>query len=777
MPHAFSSSPIRLALAFGLALASVVSPTVVSTQELPAAPDTAPVVDAQTAPASARPAGARPTIGLALGGGAARGLAHIGVLEWFESNRIPVDYIGGTSMGGLVAGAYASGLSPDEIRQMMREVDWDNMFLADSPYRFKTFRRREDARAFPSQLKFGLKGGFKGPSGINPGQRIQWLLNRIALPYGTLDSFDSLPTPFRCVATDINNAEPVVLESGSLSLAMRATMAIPAVFTPVRIGDRLLVDGGALNNIPVDVVRAMGADIVIAVNVAADLDTENEPQTELSLFGVVGKTIDAMMTPPVRRALASADLVVDPDLRGLDSLDWRRSDDLADRGFAAARAMAPQLERHRLDEAAWTAFVAERARRTPSRTPTVSFIRVPGVDPADEALILEALAAKPGAAVDLPALEESLAYLTGNDRYDTVGYRLEQENGQQGLVLDVAPKNYAPPFLYIAFDLQNVNSTNFAADARARAVFADILNPGSEFRTDFTIGSNQFVGGELFVPLGQSRLFATLGGAKLFVAPRAYFDRRMVNAYRDSELVAEYRFKRTGAGLDLGFTSGRRSEVRVGFDVRDVRGRLRVGDPILPEVNGTDRFASLRWVYDGQNSPLVPTRGLYVRSGLSRFFATASPTVEAPDDAEQFWQGEVEFTWLRRVRGRDRVMLFGGGGSSFGERSVSNGFGLGGPLRLSSFSQDEVRGPNYLLGGAGYLKRMFRLPDFLGSDVLAGGWLEAGTAFDRFEDAPGEWSATGGVIIESLFGPLFAGISSGSNGGLKFYVSLGPLFR
>ena len=341
MPYRAMASLMRFLAPAACSLAALVIAAPALAQSAP------PVAPAPTAATSAppRPAAGRPTVGLALGGGAARGIAHIGVLEWLEANRIPVDYIAGTSMGGLVAGAYAAGMSPDEIRQLMREVDWDNMFLADSPYKFKTFRRREDSRLFPSQLKFGLKGGFKGPSGINPGQRIQWLLNRIALPYGTLASFDELPTPFRCVATDINNAEPVVLASGSLSTAMRATMAIPAVFTPVRIGDRLLVDGGALNNVPVDVVRAMGADIVIAVDVAADIDTENEPQTELSLLGVVGKTIDAKMTPPVRRALADATHVVDPDLRGLNSLDWRRSDALADRGFAAARAVESQLLR------------------------------------------------------------------------------------------------------------------------------------------------------------------------------------------------------------------------------------------------------------------------------------------------------------------------------------------------------------------------------------------------------------------------------------------------
>ena len=184
------------------------------------------------------PPAARPTVGLALGGGAARGIAHVGLLRWFEEHRIPVDYIAGTSMGGLIGGAYASGLSPDEIQALMKEADWDLMFLADSPFRYKTFRRKEDARAFPGQIDFGLKGGFKLPAGLNAGQQIEMLLDRIAMPYYEIKDFDELPTPFRCVATDIRKSEPLVLRSGSFSRALRATMAIPAVFTPV------VVDGG-----------------------------------------------------------------------------------------------------------------------------------------------------------------------------------------------------------------------------------------------------------------------------------------------------------------------------------------------------------------------------------------------------------------------------------------------------------------------------------------------------------------------------------------------------
>jgi NTE family protein len=761
-----------LSLVSLLVLSLLADPVVA--QPSPAEPDSdAPVAQA---PAATR----RPKIGLALGGGAARGFAHIGVLEWFEANQIPIDYVAGTSMGGLVAGAYATGMSPQEIRALMKEVDWDNMFLADSPYKFKSFRRREDARAFPSQLKFGLKGGFQVPTGVNPGQRILWLLNRIALPYGVLDSFDSLPTPFRCVATDLIKSEAVVLDKGNLSLAMRATMAIPAVFTPVQMGDRLMVDGGTLNNIPADVVRAMGADVVIAVDVAADV-TGND-KAKLTLFGVMGKTIDTMMMPGIRNALKSADFVIDPDLTGLTALDWRKSDDLAERGLAATTAMGDRLSQYRVDTAVWAAHQAERARKRATAKPEIAFVKVTGLDEDSAKLITRAVSAAPGTPVDVVELEASLANLTGNDLYDTVGYRLEYEDGKPGLVLDVTPKAYAPPFLFLAFDLQNIDSNSFAANFRGRTVFTDVVNAGSEVRADFTVGTNQYLGGELFLPVGRTHEFVTLGGGRFYFMPRVYFSRDSVNGYIDDELIAEYIVKETGGGLDVGFTSGRRSQLRVGYDIADVRARRRIGDPILPEAEGTNRYASLKFTFDGFTSPIVPTRGSHIDASLRRYFDAAQTTSSVPgledERPNQFWQGEVDYWQFFRVRGVDRLFYNLAGGTSFGEEPRGiNVFSLGGPFRVDSLNQDELRGPNFLLATTGYMKELFRLPDFLGGSVLAGAWVGAGSTFEKLDQAQFEFSGAGGLIAETLFGPMFAGVSSGSTGGFKLYVALGPLFR
>jgi NTE family protein len=713
---------------------------------------------------------ARPKIGLALGGGAARGIAHIGLLRWFEEHRIPVDHIAGTSMGGLIGGAYASGMNPDEIQALMNDADWDLMFLADSPFRYKTFRRKEDARAFPGQIDFGLKGGFKLPTGLNAGQQIELMLDRITLPYYALRDFDDLPTPFRCVATDLRKSLPIVLGSGSFARALRATMAIPAIFTPVILDEQLLVDGGTLNNVPADIVKQMGADVAIAVNVGSSTDQPPPPST---LFSVLGQTLDSMMTTATRQALKSADLIIVPDLRGLTGTDWRRTDDLVAQGYKAAEAMSATLLKYQVDAASYDEWMRTRQARRRTTVPAVSSVIVEGLPPAETRQVSAPLEARHvGRPVAREEIEDSILRISGTDRYEIISYTLRDTADGPALVVHVTPKSYGPPFLLPALDIQNIDSTSFALNLRVRVAVYDTPIRNSELRFDVGVGSDQEVGLELYKRLGHRGVF---------VAPRAYFIRHSLNGYADGEFLAEYRVKRAGLGGDIGYTTGMRTEVRLGYDEADVRARLRIGEPSLPEASGSDRVASVRWAFDGQNSPLVPSRGVRVRSAFRYYFDTPE-IVDAEDNvlqqARDVPQGEVLASWFKRVGAANRLLLGGGAGTSFGEDPGFNQFLLGGPFRLGAFNNDEIRGDNYVLGVVGVLREWFRLPDILGANVYYGGWLEQGSAFDRWRDAEYNAALSGGVILETLFGPAFLGYSQAlTEGGGRFYVALGPLLR
>lgn len=727
------------------------------------------VAAAAAGPAAAQPQ--RPRIGIALGGGTAKGLAHIGVLEWLDEHRVPVDMIAGTSMGGLIAGSYASGMTPREIRELMRTTDWDLMFLADSPYRAKTFRRKQDRRAYQARLEFGVKDGLRLSPGQNPGQLLALMLDAIALPYYSVGSFDDLPTPFRAVATDLRTSELVVLGQGSLARAMRATMAIPGVFTPVNIEPWLLVDGGALNNIPGDVTRDMGADVVVVVNVGTDRPTEQ--QVAGSLFSLLGQTVSAMMAVGIQRGLASADVVIDPDMAGLDGTSWKRVDELADRGYRAAAVMAAALERYTLSEADYAAFKAARAARRRAADAVPTSIEVTGVPEAEQQYLEDQLSGNVNRPVDASRLAGDILAIAGTDRYESLSYRLDERPGGPALSVNARPKTYGPPFVAMGLELNNISSSSFAVSLGARLTSYDTFGKGTEARTDFVVGTRQAVGLEVYRPIGLTRAF---------VAPRAYASRGLFNLVEEDRQVAEYRVTRAGLGADLGVSASRRSEFRFGVDLASVRAILRVGTPVLPEVEGWEGAARAQFTFDGQDSPTVPTRGAFVRARLTRFLSTPDRSPEKVDpalfpDPESFGQGEATLSAFAPLRGGDRAFGVLAFGSSFGARPTFNTFSLGGPLRLGAYSHDELRGANYMLAAGGLLKRTGRLPDVLGGHTFVGGWFEAGSAFNDWGAIGWKGSASIGMLLESQIGPIFAGGSLGFDGRTRLYVAIGPVFR
>ncbi len=712
----------------------------------------------------------RPKLGLALGGGAARGIAHIGLLQWLEDHRVPVDFIAGTSMGGLVGGAYASGMSPRELRELMRDADWDLIFLADSPFRYKTFRRKEDARQFPSQIELGLKNGLHLPSGLNPGQGVQSMLDRIAAPYPRLQSFDDLPTPFRAVAMDLDGAEVVVLDRGSLAEAMRATMAFPGVFTPMPLDGRLLVDGGTLDNVPADIAKDMGAEVVVAVNVSVTTDGYTPPT---NFVDVLGRSMDAMIAAAAAKALQFADLIIVPDLRGFLGTDYRRSDELIERGYEAAEAVKSSLLPYSIDAEEYEAWLGARLARKRGIMPSLDAVRVSGLSEDEGERIRSRVERRlAGRETNLDDIEEEVLRLAGTDRYETIRYALSEEGGTKTLELAIVPKSSGPPFLLPALEIQNIDSNSFALNLRGRVVLYDTLVPESEIRLDLAVGTSQEASVELY-----RRLFAT----RLFAAPRAYWNRSSLNGYdEEGELLAEYREKVAGAGLDLGLDLGLRSELRFGYDVADLRTRLQIGEPSLPEAEGRNRFASIRWTFDGQTSPVIPSRGVYSRVALRYYSDTPDIVVfgEKFEGPTNYAQLQARFSSFHRLKERHRIFYGASSGSSFGDDPGYNEFRLGGLLRLGAFHGGEVRGDNYILGLGGLLYQVMRLPDVVGANGYLGAWLEAGSAFDDWSDAAYQWNASGGFVLETFLGPFFIGGSvSLTNGEGRFYVNLGPFVR
>jgi NTE family protein len=727
-----------------------------------------PSGDDQRAPGVVPRRAERPNVGVAFGGGSARGLAHVGVIRWLEEHRIPIDVAAGTSMGGLVGGAFATGMDARELETFVTSLDWDQLFGATT-FAHKNVRRKADARAYPSRLEFGLRGGIVPPTALNSGEYVELLLGRLTAPYFDISDFDDLPTPFRTVAVDLLSAQPIVMRRGSLADAMRATMSLPLIFPPLEIDGRVLIDGGTMNNVPADVVKAMGAERVVAVNVGDLSDREGVSYT---MLGLAGTTLDAMMRASTRRALAAADVIIDVPLQKYASLDWRRAADLITEGYRAAEARREQLLPLAVSEAEFDAWRRTRQSRRRTELPAPAFIEVAGFE-ANDAKRLNALLARHVAApLDIAGLERDIAIVTGLDRYETVTWRMMHDAARgHGLRVQGRRKPYAPPFMMLGLNVENTTSSDFRMTATARYLTFDVMGSGSELRVDGTIGSDPSAGVELYRPIGASALF---------VAPYAAAGKVTFNLIEDDAVVARYSRTLARAGVNVGVNLGARSDLRVGAFVGRSTASIDVGDPGFPELRGRETGAEAVWRVDTQDSPVVPTGGVLSEVRLSRIFngpdivvggetfAVDGSFTQLSAAANQFWS----------LGPQNRVFLYGGVGTSFDDNPLpTDQFALGTPFRLGAYGAGELTGNHYYIATAGYLRRVARLPDFIGGPVFAGGWLENGDAFADWDLANWRTNAGAGLVMDTLVGPVILAGSWSFDGRWRTYFGVGRTFR
>ena len=426
------------------------------------------------------PAKGRPKIGVALEGGGALGEAHIGVLKWFEDHHIPVDYIAGTSMGGLMGGLYATGKSADQIHEVVKNVDWPLVLGGQTPFDDLSFRRKEDAREFPNSITIGLKHGPALPPGLNSGHQVSLLIDRETLPYSDLRSFDDLPIPFRCVSTELISGKPYVFQNGSLSEAMRATMSIPGVFAPVRRGNQIFVDGGLVDNLPTDVVRNMGADIVVAVHLQISPASAKDIQ---SAFSVLGRSVELVIAETEIRGMEGADLIVKADVQKYTTMDYEKSDELVKIGYESAEQKAALLQVYALDDVAWAEYLHDKNSRLRTTIGVPQFVKVVGIEGESLTNVQKFLSHLAGKPIDQAALEQDLTRLAGVGRLDSVTYEIIQENGQTGLLITAHEKNYAPPTLRPSFEVNGTQTQDVTFTIGARLTFMDIAGFRSEWRT------------------------------------------------------------------------------------------------------------------------------------------------------------------------------------------------------------------------------------------------------------------------------------------------------
>ncbi len=714
------------------------------------------------------PARARPTVGLVLSGGGARGFAHIGVLKVLEENRVPVDYVGGASMGALIGALYAMGKTPAEIEQFVAALDWDKLFSATANFDDLSFRRKEDRRNIPAPIPLrGKLNNLQLPAAFNSGHEIGLLFDRASLPYAGVRDFDKLPIPFRVVATNMVDGRSEELKSGSLSRSLRATMAIPGVFAPVEIDGKILADGGLVNNIPTNVVKAMGADILLVVNI------ESQPASRESLnslLGVLAQTINIATAENSRRSLSQADLIIAPDLKEYTSTNFGQSKEIIELGYEGAKAKRLLLTPLSLSEADWQAHLeARRGKVIQDPTLVPLFLAVDGED-RDAARTIEDTIGETylGKPLDEEAqlrLSRDLSRLTGTGRFDSLNYDLITRDGKVGLLIrsnETNGRRSDPTRLDIGFDVNNIESESANFGISARMTFYDIGRYGAEWRNDVKLGSRTLVASEYYRPLGDTRFF---------MAPRVSYERRRISLFDGERRSSEYTRSLAKAGIDIGYTFNPRSQARLGYTIGRERADLRIGDDVLPDLDGRFSLVSAGWTFDSLDQSQVPSRGFYSRNLAEHYF-------DAPGAAGSFTQIETRNNVFAAISPRNTFFAFGGGGTTVGGNApVLRKFALGGPFRVGGYDVDEFRADNYVHGGLGILHSRPILPAIFGGRAYVGAWYEGGSAFESFAAARYRQSVSGGVIVETPLGPILVGAGVNDRGNGKFFFSFGRFLR
>jgi NTE family protein len=720
------------------------------------AQDTAPIAQPPT-PAH------RPRLGLALSGGGALGLAEIGVIQWMEENHIPVDRIAGTSMGSIIGAMYATGMSPAEIQKFVEKIDWDEAFLPEPGYTQISYRRKQDRRDFLINAPLGLKHGLRGPNGFNSGHGVGLLLDRIAFPESGVASFDDLTIPFRCVATDMLSGEGIVLRDGQLAQAVRASMAIPGVFTPVEINDRVLADGGMVQNIPVETVLEMNADAVIAVELR--LPPGNLTQLE-TITGVLSRAVDVMITQNERRSLALANATVSISMGGFEVTDYARVKELVELGHQSAATQSAVLLPYAIhDPAEWQEYLAARAARKHRPPERIETVEVTGADPDTDSRLQHQLGKALQGPLDLSKLDTQLTRIAGEGQFDRLGYEGFTQNGVPALRVTTHDKSYGPPFVDLAVNVDGSGVAAFDFSAGARVTFMDIAHRGGEWRNDLLFGSSNLAATEFYQPLGQSRLF---------VSPYAFASKFARNSFTGLTRVAVFGDERAGGGFDVGYNSSRRSEFRIGYELFDGKLSPLIGSTGLPSVHGSTGEFRARYVWDGQDSPSVPSSG-------TRIVATLSRVLQSPGLAHPIGQLDVQTSSFVPIGPKTSLFLSISGGTTFrGSAGPFQVFTLGGPFRLGAYLPYEFLGNHYAYSSLGFRRELYRLPALAGRRIYWGGWYEAGAAFGTSARDPGPVVVRGtfnlGVIADTIVGPITLAGSVSPTGQSRVNFSIGRIF-
>ena len=747
------------------------------------------IANAQSAADPAASPPHRPRIGLVLSGGGARGAAHVGVLKVLEQLHIPIDAVAGTSMGAVVGGLYASGLSPREIESIMTSLNWQDAFRDKPPREDLTFRRKQEDQNFLVKFPLGIRGSkIQLPKGLIQGQKLNQTLRRLTLPVATVTSFDQLPTPFRAVATDLETGDAVIMNSGDLTSAMRASMSAPGVFSPVERDGRLLVDGGIAENVPIDVAREMGVDILIVVDVGTPLLNRNK----LTSAPVISNQMLAILIQHNSRTqlqkMTPNDVLIEPALGETSAFDFGIVKRVIATGEIAGHAAESRLAQLSVSPAEFAAYVAQRDRDRQS-PPRIDFVKVDdGTGRYSNRLdkLFRDVIGKP---LDPDAVARHVTTVYGQGNLEALDYRVIEDDDRYGLLLAARRNSWGPNYVRFGLSLQDDFQGNSSYNAAARFVLSEITTPGGEWVWDLQVGETSLISTEVYLPISDTSSF--------FFVPHADARSDNVDVLENQSFLAEYRVRSFDYGLDFGYDFGNWGEIRTGIERNTGREDVRVGNPNLPSDSFDTKEYFVRLSFDRLDDINFPRKG---QQATIEWRAEHTGQLSSTGENQGFERLSFSYVAAGSL-GRYTAVFSAAGGTTFdtpqglllsGQVAGPGGvqvttptdlrllFPLGGLFNLSGLKADSIAGPHFAIARALFYKQIGRGgPGYLDVPTYLGMSLESGNVWDRRGEASfGSLRHDASVFLgmDTFLGPVYVASGFDDKGQHAFYLFLGRTF-
>ncbi len=709
---------------------------------------------------------ARPKLGLVLSGGGARGAAHLGVLQVLEEMRIPVDFVTGTSMGSVVGGLYAAGLSPAEVNDTIQSVDWVRVFQDKPDRQDLSFRRKQDDRSFLTNLRLGIKNwSLFIPSGVAEGQKLDFLLRAMTLDANGLAQIENLRLPYRAVATDIETGEQFVFDRGPLAVAQRASMSIPAAFSPVSLNKRLLVDGYVANNLPIDVAQELGADAVIAVDISTPASKLDDLETAVAISGQVS-TFPVQQSQAAQIArLKKDDVLLQPPLGDIAASDFTRMAEAVEIGRQAALANKDRLARYSVSEAEYAEWL-KKQRRPPVQLPVIDEVRIVNRSPVSDRVVKARIDSEAGKPLDLEAVSDDLGRLFGLDAFERVRFDVRRENDRTVLIYEMDARERGRQYIRFGLNLESNLGKSSTFNIGLNHVVFPINSWDGEIRTAAQFGDTSHVGTELYQPIEPREW--------LFVMPFVDYTLRKVDVWERDHHLAEYDFEEALTGFFVGFNVGRYAQVRGGIGYYNGKATRSIGDPAAfrnQKFSGGVYGATLEW--DTLDDVRFPNDGAYGRIDATFFRKDLG-------FAENFERvaggGSIFRTWRKNTFG---VGLKYETSIDIGGSRIEAAHSLGGFLNHSGFERNSLSGEHTGLARLIAYRRIASPAVFAWEfPVYVGGLAEIGNAWDDRSDIDNDLLISAGpfVGVDTPLGPLYLSYAYGEGGHSQAYLYLGRNF-